>query len=286
MTSDFIVFIISHGRPDAVKTLHTIQRLGYTGDYRIVLDDLDKTRDQYEKNFPGKVVVFDKVAIAKTTDNGDNFENYRTTTHARNACFDIAEDLGIEYFLVLDDDYVQFSYRFDHELKYVSRQTYRLDAIFHEVLEFYKKVPNLKSIALCQGGDFIGGPNNSSFGGKITLKRKCMNSFFCSTKRRFKFFSRLNEDVNTYITLGSRGDLFFSLNQVILMQMQTQTTAGGMTEAYLESGTYVKSFYSVMYMPSAARVKIMATKFSRLHHRINWPTTVPKILRESVKKKE
>ncbi len=31
----------------------------------------------------------------------------------------------------------------------------------------------------------------------------------------------------------------------------TQQTTGGMTEAYQENGTYVKSFYSVMHMPSA-----------------------------------
>lgn len=42
-------------------------------------------------------------------------------------------------------------------------------------------------------------------------------------------------------------------------QMQTQKNAGGMTETYLESGTYLKSFYSVMYAPSCVKLNTMGT---------------------------
>jgi hypothetical protein len=111
-----------------------------------------------------------------------------------------------------------------------------------------------------------------------------MNSFFCSTDKPFKFFSRLNEDVNTYITLGNRGHLFFTINQVMLSQVQTQGSSGGMTEAYLDYGTYVKSFYSVMYMPSSVKVKMMNTTHKRLHHSVTWKHTTPCILREEIKR--
>lgn len=282
---DFIVFIISHGRPGKLYTHSCLQRRGYTGDLRIVVDNTDKTVSEYEKNFPGQVVVFDKAAIAKTTDQGDNFNNHRTTTHARNACFDIAEKLGKKYFLVLDDDYQQFQYRFDNRLNYCTEKCANLDKVFEAVLAFYISVPAITSIALAQGGDFIGGRLNKSFADTINLRRKCMNSFFCSTDRKFKFFSRLNEDVNTYITLGSRGSLFFTTNQVSVSQIQTQQNAGGMTDAYLASGTYVKSFYSVMYQPSSARVhKLQDRGNSRIHHSIKWRNTVPLILREALKK--
>ena len=278
--SDFIVFIISHGRYDNIRTYDTLRRRGYTGPVKIVIDNLDKTQQQYLDKFGDEVVVFDKPAIAATVDCGDNFQNLRSTTHARNACFNIARDLGVTYFLVLDDDYTGFQYRFDEKFNYQTAYVSKLDEIFDCVLDFYKTIPCL-SIAMAQGGDFIGGAEGSN-AEAVRLSRKCMNSFFCSTERPFNFFSRLNEDVNTYITLGSVGGLFFTFNQVSLVQLQTQVNAGGMSEAYLDSGTYVKSFYSVMYMPSAAKVDVLrGGASSRIHHRIAWGNTVPKILSEN-----
>lgn len=281
---DFVVFIISHGRPDNVKTYATLRRDGYSGPLYIVIDDLDNKRKEYEENFRDRVIVFDKKAAASTTDQGDNFNNLRTTTHARNACFDIAEKLGFTYFLVLDDDYGSFLYRFNGSFAYEPKMVKNLDRVLFDTLEFYKSVPLLESIAFAQGGDFIGG-ENSDLANRITLKRKCMNSFFCSTERRFKFVSRLNEDVNTYISRGMVGKLFFTANQVALNQEQTQTSSGGMTEAYLASGTYVKSFYTVIYQPSSVVVRPMGDRGNyRLHHNVSWRNTVPMILRENLKK--
>ncbi len=120
------------------------------------------------------------------------------------------------------------------------------------------------------------------------LLRKCMNSFVCSTDRPFMFFGRVNEDVNTYTTLGRRGELFFTLICAKLVQAQTQTNAGGMTELYLDGGTYTKSFYSVMYSPSCVKIGKMGdprSMFYRIHHEVSWKHTVPRILREECCKK-
>ena len=51
----------------------------------------------------------------------------------------------------------------------------------------------------------------------------------------------MNEDVTTYTTLGSRGRLFFTLCDMCIIQLPTQSLDGGMTEAYLETGTYVEN---------------------------------------------
>lgn len=112
-----------------------------------------------------------------------------------------------------------------------------------------------------------------------------MNSFVCSTERPFKFIGRINEDVTTYTTLGSRGALFFTLPNACLHQLVTQQNKGGMTDAYLQSGTYIKSFYSVMYSPSCVKVHMMGDVNMRLHHQIKWANAVPKIIREELKKK-
>lgn len=58
----------------------------------------------------------------------------------------------------------------------------------------------------------------------------------------------------------------------------------GMTGIYLDKGTYVKSFYSVIFRPSCVKVAVMNTKNKRLHHRVLWNNAVPKILPEECKK--
>ena len=77
---------------------------------------------------------------------------------------------------------------------------------------------------------------------------------------------RVNEDVNTYTCLAAKGDLFLTVPNVAINQVQTQKGKGGMSEMYLDSGTYVKSFYSVMYSPSSVSIGEMGHKHRRIHH--------------------
>ena len=51
-----------------------------------------------------------------------------------------------------------------------------------------------------------------------------------------------------------------------------------MSEMYQDQGTYVKSFYSVMYNPSSVKVGLMGAVNKRLHHKVNWNKSVPKII--------
>lgn len=283
MRTDFAAFILTHGRPDNVITYETLRRSGYTGRIVLVVDDLDKTKDAYRARYGDEVRVFSKTEIAKTFDAGDNFSDMRTIIYARNASFEIAKDLGIQYFIQLDDDYRHFQFRFDRELRYRPRVHKSLDRLFAALVRFHESTP-VDSIAIAQGGDFIGG-ESSAMARSVKLKRKCMNSFVCSVSRPFKFIGRINEDVNTYAHLGSKGLLMLTTNQVSLEQTQTQSNAGGMTELYLDSGTYVKSFYTVMYQPSSVKIKVLKDRLGgRLHHSISWRNTVPMILDESLKK--
>jgi hypothetical protein len=282
MNKDFAVFILTHGRPDNVVTYNTIKNQGYTGDIYIVIDNEDKSADTYYKNFGNKVIMFDKKATAKTFDEADNFEDRRSIVYARNACFNIAKELGIKYFMQLDDDYTSFHYKLIVKNKFVHSEVKNLDSIFNLLLDYYKTI-SAKSIAIAQGGDFIGGIDNGK-GAYRFSKRKCMNSFICSTDRPFKFNGRINEDVNTYTNSASKGFLFLTIPVLSLIQKQTQSNAGGMTDIYEDRGTYVKSFYTVIFQPSSVSVSMMKTSNARLHHNINWKTTVPLILEEKYKK--
>lgn len=284
---DFVAFILSHGRADRVITYDSLKKSGYTGRIVIVLDNEDKTTPDYIAKF-GKdnIEVFDKADIAETFDEGVPGDR-RTIVYARNACFDIAKKLGFRYFIELDDDYTVFEWRFDNRLRYITKdKTIRnLDAVFDIMLDYFKNIP-AKSIAMAQGGDYLGGGEVGE-GRRLRTKRKAMNSFICDTERKFTFLGRINEDVNTYTRNTSTGDLFLQIQQLCLLQKQTQSNAGGMTDVYLDSGTYLKSFFSVMYMPSSVKVKTMGNAcsiFKRLHHCVRWKFTAPKILRERYKK--
>jgi hypothetical protein len=276
---DFAVFILTHGRPNSVKTFATLNKCGYTGKIYFIVDNEDKTISEYQKNFGVEYVkVFDKKAMADEVDEGNNFDERQTITHARNACFKIAKEIGVTYFVQLDDDYYYFGYR----MLEGARQIKSLDRVFDIILNYYKH-SNVKSIAFAQGGDFIGGIFNGK-GYYRFNKRKCMNSFFCSIDREFNFIGAMNEDVNTYTTLGSRGDIFLTIANLQLDQKDTQSQNDGITDMYLRYGTYCKAFTTVMMHPSGVKVSMMRADNPRIHHSIDWAVTTPMIIGEKYKK--
>ena len=278
---NFAAFILTHGRPSGVLTYKTLRSSGYTGPIYIVIDTEDDAEDEYRKKYGKQVLQFDKNEIVKTFDIGDNFKDRRgVIIYARNACFELAKKVGVQYFIELDDDYTSFTFRFDEQHRFRGKKIKNLDNIFELMLDYYVKLGDrCKTIAMAQGGDFIGG-GNGTYGKKIALHRKAMNTFICSVDRPFKFVGRINEDVNTYTSEDYRGNLLLSLSQICVHQKPTQHNAGGMTGVYLESGTYLKSFYSVMYHPAGVKVRLMTTKHPRLHHSICWNNTAPLIVKE------
>lgn len=281
MRDDFAAFILTHGRPDRLYTLDTLKGAGYTGKIYIVIDDEDDTEPEYRKRYGDKVVQFCKLDIAKTFDVGDLSQERRTIVYARNACFEIAKKLGLKYFLELDDDYTSFEYRYIRGDKLMVRKCKQLDRLFESMVNFLDDTKAL-TVAMSQGGDFIGGAKSKRYREKVT--RKAMNTFFCRTDKPFTFVGRINEDVNTYTTLGMKGELILSITDASIVQKQTQSNTGGMTDAYLDMGTYLKSFFTVMYCPSCVKVGAMGDKHMRIHHHIDWRRCVPKILNERYRK--
>lgn len=292
MTSDrkFAAFILTHGRANNVTTYRTLRKHGYTGRIILVVDDEDSQLDQYEQNFPGEVQIFSKEHASHLFDEGDNFTDRRAVVYARNALWEIASNIGVTHFIELDDDYSNFYYRFDENGMYGNWWA-RCDWLFNEICDFLDATPFV-TVALSQGGDHIGGGAGVKANGAL---RKAMNAFVCRTDRPFEFPGRINEDTTAYTTLQRRGVLFLTLLAAQVNQGATQANSGGLTDIYKAMGTYIKSFYSVMYTPSAVSVGILkdagskgGTKSSghaRLHHKVNWNAVAPLIVRETVKKK-
>ena len=280
---EFCAFILTHGRPNKIHTLKSLRNQGYTGKVYFIVDDEDETLEEYKKKYGDDVIVFNKLKISQTFDEADNFnKDRRAIVYARNFCFEAAKNLGIKYFIQLDDDYTHFRYTLDRNGDYTTKFVKNLDKAFSIFIEYYKKIPAL-SIAFAQGGDLIGGgASNTLRSGRV--KRKAMNTFFCSTDRPFQFSGRINEDVNTYTALGMQGNIFMTLTNICITQVQTQANKGGMTELYLDSGTYIKSFYTIIFCPSAVKIYTMGETKKRIHHKIKWENCAPCILRQELKK--
>lgn len=281
----FACFILCHGRPDNTPTYQTLRNYGYTGDIYIICDDEDSTVEKYKQAFGEKnVLIFSKTEIAKKFDLMDNFNNRKCAVYARNACFEFAEQLGLDYFCELDDDYISVPYRWAENNKMYRSRGANLDEVFRIYIEFMETSEEIYSVAFGQPGDFIGGIESNI--SRHRYRRKAMNSWICKTTRKFTFNGTMNDDVNTYMLNGHRGKLFLTFDYIMIDQPETQSVSGGMTELYLSTGTYTKTFYTVMCCPSFCKVGIMGDRYYRIHHDIEWDNACPKIISSDFKKED
>lgn len=277
----YAVFIPSHGRAERVVTIQALREHGYTGQIYVICDTEDEQLKEYQDKFKSDCITFDKHDYDGKFDIGDNFSDRRVVVYARNALFDIAQDLGYKRFIVLDDDYKSFQFRYSEGEKLAAKAVTDLDAVFTAFFNFLD-VSGACALCMAQGGDYIGGVLNQNFQAKLT--RKAMNGWFLRTDRRFEFVGRINEDTTTNALLNQTGKLFLTCMDVMLDQITTQQNAGGLSDIYLDWGTFYKSFYSVMFAPSCVSVGVMNTANARIHHMVDWTRCAPKILNERYKK--
>lgn len=279
---NFAAFILTNGRPHNVVTLNTLRKSGYTGRVYFIIDNEDPHGDDYREKFGAEnVIEFDKLAVSETFDVADTQPDRRAIVYARNASFQIAKDLGLDYFVQLDDDYHDFLYRYIEGDSIRSTQIRSFDKIVELMLTLLEDTGS-DTVAMSQGGDHMGGVNGPISKG---LKRKAMNSFFVRTDKPVTFLGKVNDDVNAYLVHGKTGGLFLTVMALQLNQAQTQQSSGGMTEFYQDSGTYTKSFYSVMMSPSCVSIRTMGRTDRRFHHSIRWDHAVPKIINQRYKKR-
>ena len=284
LSKKYAVFILSHGRPDKVITYNTLRDCGYIGDIYIICDDEDKTITQYKKNYPNKVITFSKSSYEGKFDKMDNFNGNKVIVYARNACYDIARSLKLDYFFEYEDDYTGFLFRRVDDLILRGSKIKQMNLILESMITCLENT-KAYTIAFSQGGDLIGGVGSLKTN---SYKRKAMNTFVFKVNKNMdediKFIGRMNDDVNTYLSEGKLGKLFFQITDISMNQLKTQSNAGGNTDAYKDFGTYVKSFYSVMIEPSCCKIGLLGVTETRIHHNIQWKYAVPKILDEQWRK--
>lgn len=279
--NDFGVFILSHGRANTITTVNMLKKGKYSGDWFVVIDDEDGDGEKYKERFKNHVIVFDKKKEASLTDLGDNGTDRRIGVLARNAIMKIVCKMGYKYHLQLDDDYSMFQFRYNKDGKFKGRKIENIDRLFELFIDYLSST-KITCLACSVGGDYIGGGKNHRY--YEGLLRKCMNTFFIKTEDPLYFSMRMNDDVTTNVLESMRGRIFLSCTYVQIIMKPTQAGDGGMTDIYLDSGTYWKSFYTLMAAPSCSKITMMGTKRRRIHHKIMWNNCCPKIISEKYKK--
>lgn len=272
------IFIPSYHRWDNLKTVNYFLKIGWDSKkLHVFIDDITDDISEYKAiakeqgfnlhifNMEEARERFDYVHRASTS--------RRSAGQARNMFQDFAKELGIEFYMVQDDD--TQGYQKKKMGKYFGMASLNdVIAVFDAVKELmYKRRIGLFGIS--QTGDFIGGENTK------LLRNKVMNTTFVLTKYIYRGERGVQDDdtsmftgiMNEGLFTGSVGD------GLVLLQTPSATAKGGLTDLYNECKLLNKALVCPIQFPSAIYAEKQKKNGGRLHHRITAKYLYPKILK-------
>lgn len=277
MREDFAVFICTHGRPHNQRTLEYLLSHGYTGKWYLVVDDLDPTIDDYP--YKDNVIIFHKYPFVEMTDTCISTFNPQLSAvlYARNAVEHIANELNLNYFVVMDDDIVGLRVRlFENGSLKSYRINQSLDQVFMAYVKYMENTP-IDCLSFGCSNVFIGG--DKFMWANFTQRRACHNIFIRSTKRDLKWSCVMNEDYATALRLGNIGKIF--LTPPLVQQENTPnnsdviTNDGGMAKFYATTNSFVRAFYPAVLRPDVVRPRLYKGKFViGINRNSAWPAII------------
>ena len=184
---DFVIMILTHGRADSQLTLKTLLDAGYDGEWLLLVDDMDEQKDDYIKNFGQEhVFVFEKSKYMRSIDTMDNFSNPNAVVYARNAAYDVAEEIGYKHFVMVDDDFTALHYRYEQNGRLLGKMISgrQLTQIIMSGIKFMAST-NIKIFGFGTQSDMIGGAKSPWV--QRQCRRRVMNTFICRVDRRVEF---------------------------------------------------------------------------------------------------
>ena len=281
MRDDFAIFICTHGRPNAQLTLQSLLNAGYTGKYYLVLDDTDKTIQQYIDNFgPEHLIVFDKNHYINTSDTGSNKPVYKCILYAKDAIEDIARDMELKSFILADDDITRFRHRYIQNDKLYTENVSDMDSVLDAYNEYLLSA-NIATLGFGNSYIYIGG----QLGLKETTlvnRRFTYNFILRNTKHIVKWKSEMNEDSITPILCSKQGQMWWQLYHVQFDMKACDAGAdGGMSDVYANMDKFKRYAHFLVYNPDSV---YMIEKFGKITHTFNRKCTFPKVISDKYKK--
>ena len=268
---DLQIFVLSFGRAK-VPTLKEIKH----PESVIVLTSTDnKFKDKIETH-GAQVVVFDKESFkgrGLEMLNEESVPQKRSAVYGYNYAIDWGRKNGVQYILVLDDDYIATEYINDR-----NRGTFPyIDVWARHAVEFLKKHPQIGATCAINNGQLMANLKSAYFSN--LRKRQLMNTIIFDTTKEQHFESLGNGDYVTQAIMntGSR-DMIVRL-QTISLRMETIKQKKHESIDY--SGMFYKRWSAVMVAPAYADVEILRESKTCLGSRFNtiWHgNSAPKII--------
>jgi hypothetical protein len=274
------IFIPSYHRPDNLKTVKYFLKIGWNPDRIHVFidseaDDHDQYLKQAEKN-GFNLHVFDMDEARKRYDYVHRPSHARRSAgQARNMFYDKASELGIDFYMVQDDD--TSNYEIKHKGKYKGKATFDdVFSTFEAVKEFMIR-QKIGMFGISQTGDFIGGEN------KKLLRNKVMNTTFVNTKYIYRGERGVqDDDTSQFVAVMNEGLFTGSVGEGLILQQTVSAKAkGGLTDLYQECKLLNKSLVCPIQFPSSIYAEKQKKNGGRLHHHVKARYLYPKLIKSN-----
>jgi len=272
------IFIPSYHRPNNLKTVKYFLKLGWDSrNIHVFIDDEADDADQY-RAYCGEVGVnlhvFDMAEARSRFDYVHRPSlSRRSAGQARNMFYDFAKKMGIEFYMVQDDDTMGY------EIKRFGK--YKRMAVFSDVFNNFEAVKDfmyrrrIGLFGISQTGDFIGGENTK------LLRNKVMNTTFVLTKYIYRGERGVqDDDTSQFVGIMNEGLFTGSLGDgLCLKQTISAAATGGLTDLYNECKLLNKALITVIQFPSAIVAEKQSQNGGRIHHRIDIKSLYPKLIK-------
>ena len=255
MTKKFAVFILTHGRPNNQLTVKSLQDVGYTGEWYLVVDDQDNTFDEYVKVWGAdRVILFNKDYFIRNTDTGLHTPVPKFAVFARNAIEHIAKEMGYKTFMMLDDDITKFRIRLPVGDSLKSFQfTTQFNSIIEDSVDYVLSC-DIACLGLGFCNLYIGGVGN--FNKENPRQRLCAEAFIRNTSHPISWRLNMVEDLITSIDAAMTGEVWFQFLPIQCeIKMSEGAVDGGNSDVYRQFGMYRISFMPVIAYPSSNAVR-------------------------------
>lgn len=272
------IFIPSYHRPDNVKTVAYFLKLGYDPKkLHVILDDEADDREQYEANMAKlgvPVHVFDMEEARERFDYVHRPSPARRSAgQARNQFYDLAKRLGIDFYVVIDDDTNHYQIRPFANYKRMA-QLKDFERVFAAVKEFMQR-QRIGLFGLSQTGDLMQIPYTG------LLRRKVMNTTFVDTRFIYRGERGVqDDDTSQFVTAMNEGYFLGSMGTgLVLNQTPSAKAEGGLTDLYRELKLLNKSLVCPIQFPSCIHAERQEKNGGRLHHRIAYRYLAPVLMK-------
>ena len=272
------IFIPTYHRPNNIKTARYFIKRGYDAQkIHIFIDDATDDILEYKEVVR---LMGCNLHIFNMEEARDRFDyvhraskSRRSAGQARNMFYDFAEELGIDFYLVIDDDTNQYEIK---PFAIYTRGAVLEDFtnVFEGVKEFMIR-QKIGLFGLSQTGDMFTVPDNR------ILRNKVMNTTFYNTAFIYRGERGVQDnDTSQFVGIMNEGYFTGSMGTgLALNPMGSATAEGGLTDLYNECKLLNKSLIIPIQFPSLCHAEKQKKNGGRLHHKIAHKNLSPKIIK-------